>query len=306
MKQVLYALVPLIAASVYFFGWRCLALLAVVSTAAYLIEYAFCRTWKEPVNSSVFVTAVLFTLALPPTLPFWMAVVGIVVGVTFGKMVFGGYGRNVFNPALVGRAFIYITFPVHMNSKWAEPVAGITGGFTTWAADALTRATPMRITNSDTPVAWSRLLLGNVSGCLGETCAFFIILGGFYIVWKKAADYRIVVSGLTGMLFMQSVLWRIQVAGALHPLYALLSGGFLLGLFFFATEPISASRTPEGKWIYGAFIGIMTVVIRTFSAWGEGMMFAVLLANMFAPICDIAIKEWKARKKAAAKTKEQA
>jgi len=302
MKQVLYALIPAAAAAVYFFGWRCLALLAVINAAGYLTEYAFTRTWKQPVSSSVFVTSVLFTLALPPTIPFWMAVVGIVVGMAFGKMVFGGYAKNVFNPALVGRAFIYITFPVHMNSSWAEAVPGLlsggaaAGGFARWSSDALTQATPMRVMSGGQSVSWLQLFKGTTAGCMGETCALLIVLGGLYIVWKKAADYRIVVSGLAGMLAVQSILWKTGVTGAIHPLAALLSGGFMLGLFFFATEPISAPRTVEGKWMYGAFIGIMTVVIRTFSAWSEGMMFAVLLGNMFGPIGDIAIKAYKGRK----------
>jgi Na+-transporting NADH:ubiquinone oxidoreductase subunit B len=299
MKRVLYALVPVVIASVYFFGWRSLVTLVAVSVAGFLTEYAFTRTYKEPVTSAVFVTSFLFTLSLPPTLPLWMALVGIVFGVTFGKMVFGGFGRNIFNPALVGRAFIYVSFPVYMNSVWTEPVRGMVGGFARFAPDAVTQATPLRLLKEGAEVAWSKLLLGNTAGCLGETSAVLVILGGLYIVWKKAANYRIVVSGLIGMLLVQLIFWKSGVKGATDPVSALLSGSFLFGLFFFATEPISASQLNEGRWIYGALIGVLTVIIRTFSGWAEGMMFAILLANMFAPIMDYGLRTLRSKRKTA-------
>ena len=125
-----------------------------------------------------------------------------------------------------------------------------------------------------------------------------IILGGLYIVWKKAADYRIIVSGLAGLLFFQTLLWAFHIRSAMDPVSAVLSGGFLFGLFFFATEPVSAPKVALAKWIYGAFIGAMTVLIRVFSVWDEGMMFAVLLANMFAPLADHTIRQMRSKKKA--------
>ena len=144
MKRVLYALAPIAAASVYFFGWRSVVLLAVANVAAFFTEYLFLRPYKEPVTSAVFVTGSLFALSLPPTLPIWMAVIGVVFGVAFGKMVFGGFGRNVFNPALVGRAFLYVTFPTYMNAVWAENAQGFPGGLALYATDAVTAATPLR------------------------------------------------------------------------------------------------------------------------------------------------------------------
>jgi Na+-transporting NADH:ubiquinone oxidoreductase subunit B len=133
------------------------------------------------------------------------------------------------------------------------------------------------------------MLLGTTAGCLGETSAILVILGGIYIVWKKAANYRIVVAGLLGMLAVQTPFWLAGLS-PMDPVTALLSGGFLLGLFFFATEPVSASQLNSGRWIYGAVIGALAVVIRSFSGWREGMMFAILLANTFAPIMDYAIR----------------
>ena len=296
MKRVLYALVPVVIASVHFFGWRSLLTLLVVNIAGFATEYAFTRVYKEPVTSAVFVTNFLFTLSLPPTLPLWMAVIGIVFGVTFGEMVFGGFGRNIFNPALVGRAFVYVSFPVHMNSVWAEPFGGVLGGIVRFAPDAITQATPLRLMKDGTEVLWSQLFIGNTSGSLGETSALLVILCGIYIVWKKAANYRIVVSGLVGMLLVQFIFWLSGVRGAIDPLSAMLSGSFLFGLFFYATEPISASQINAGRWIYGAFIGVLTVIIRVFSGWAEGMMFAVLLANMFAPIMDYGLRSLKSKR----------
>ena len=296
MQRVLYALTPPVLASIHFFGLRSLVLLAVVNAAGFLTEFIFSRYNKEPVSSAVFVTNFLFTLTLPPTLPVWIAAVGIVFAVIFGKMVFGGFGRNVFNPALVGRAFIYVSFGVPMTTHWVEPFKLLPGGFASFASDALSGATPLRQLAAGETVPRLSLLLGNVSGSLGETCAVLIVLGGLYIVWKKAANYRIVLSCLAAMLLAQAVFWLAGLRGAGDPLSALLSGGFLLGSFFMATDPVSAAQTNGGRWIFGTFIGLLTVLIRLFSVWAEGMMFAILLGNIFAPILDYAIRQRKSKR----------
>jgi len=303
MMRMVYALIPLMLASIYFFGWRSLLVCAIVTAAGFLTEYIFCLSYKQPVSSAVFVTALLFGLSLPPTLPLWMAVVGVVFGVTFGKMVFGGFGRNVFNPALVGRAFIYVAFPNHMNSYWFDPFRGFPAGLVRFksALDAVTQATPMSVMKEGGSVPLQDLFFGSTGGCLGETCALLIILGGLYIIWKKSADYRFVVSGLAGFLLLQLIVFTAGAENALHPLHALFSGSFLFGLFFFITEPVSGSQTNEGKWIYGFFYGALVVVIRSFSVWREATMFAVLLANVFAPIMDFAVRERKKKRKAASK-----
>jgi Na+-transporting NADH:ubiquinone oxidoreductase subunit B len=297
MMRVLYALVPISIASIYFFGWRALAMLIVVNTAGFVAEYLFTRSWNEPVSSAVFVTNVLFCLSLPPGLPFWMAALGVVFAVVFGKMVFGGFGKNVFNPALAGRAFLYVSFPIQMTAQWWRPVGGAPGGFAAWAPSAVTGATPMNPEAASGAYSYGALFWGNVPGCLGETSAFLVLLGGLYIVWKKAADSRIVISGFAATLGLGILLWAAGVETVRDPLAALLGGSYLFGLFFFATEPVSAPKTPEAKWIYGAAIGMLTVLIRAFSVWDEGMMFAILVANMFAPITDHAIREWKKGRK---------
>jgi len=291
MTKVVYALLPLAAASIYLFGWKSLVVILVVTGCGFLTEYAFTKRWGQPVSSAIFVTCLLFALSLPPTLPVWMAVVGIVFGVTFGKMVFGGFGRNIFNPALVGRAFIYVAFPNHMNSFWSNSFRGFPGGLVRYASDAITQATPLTLMKKEGIVSLKDLVLGSTGGSIGESCGILILLCGIYIVWKKSADYRIVVSGIIGFFLLQLIVWMGGAQNALSPVYAFFSGSYLFGLFFFITEPVSASQTKQGKWIYGFLFGALVVIIRTFSVWREGTMFAVLLANVFAPIIDYAIRE---------------
>ncbi|MBU1240677.1 RnfABCDGE type electron transport complex subunit D [Myxococcota bacterium] len=297
MKKVLWALTPAMAASVYFFGWRSLVLLAVTTLSAFLAEYLFARHYKEPVNSSVFVTGVLLALTLPPTLPFWMAAVGAVFGVVFGKMAFGGFGKNPFNPALVGRAFIYITFAGYMTSMWVLPAHGPAGGLTTYSPDAVTSATVLTHHAGISAKFYLNAFLGNIPGSLGETSALALLLGGLWLFWKRVANRTIIITTLLGMVAMQAALWGAGVSRAVDPLTATLAGGFMLGLFFMATDPVTAPKQQLSKIIVGLFIGIMTSLIRTFSVWPEGMMFAILLANMFTPITDYAVSEHIKKKK---------
>jgi Na+-transporting NADH:ubiquinone oxidoreductase subunit B len=305
MVRVVYALIPATLASVYFFGWRSLVILAISNAVGFLTEYLFLRPRKEPVTSAVFVSNFIFALSLPPTIPYWMAALGILFGVLFGKMVFGGFGKNVFNPAMVGRAFLYVSFGVQLTARWVQPFAGFPGGFARFAADAVSKATPLAVLAGGAEAAgsqasWLPMLWGHVSGSLGETSAVLLVLGGLYIVWKKAAAWQIVVGGLGGFLITQTVFWLVGIKAAAMPLYALLAGSFVFGMFFVITEPVSASQTTnQGRWIYGLFFGVMVVVIRTFSAWPEAVMFATLLSNMFAPILDYMIKQRRQKRQAA-------
>ena len=303
IQRVLYGLAPIVISAVYFYGWRVIAMLLLVNVAGYLAEYAFTRKWGTPVTSAVLVTNTLFCLSLPPALPMWMAVAGIVFAVVFGKMVFGGFGKNIFNPALVGRAFLYASFGGFMTGRWSEPVSGAWGGITAFTTDAITQATPGILLKTDpAQVSLAGLFLGNTAGCIGGTSALLVLIGGIYITRTRAANYRIVISGLAGYLVTQGALWLGGIAGAAHPLYAALSGSLLIGVFFYATDPVSASQTNEGRWIYGAFIGAMSSLIGTFAAWPAGTMFAILLANMFAPIMDHGIREMKGRRRKPAGT----
>jgi Na+-transporting NADH:ubiquinone oxidoreductase subunit B len=302
MKRVLYALIPAVIASIYFYGWRALVILTIVNVAGFLTEFLFLLRRKQSVSSAVFVSCFILALCLPPTIPYWMAALGAVVGILFGKMAFGGFGKNVFNPAMVGRAFLYISFGGQLTASWANPFFGIPGGFARYqaaAADIIGQATPLVQMGKGVQTAWLNLFLGNIPGSLGETSAILLILGGLYIVWKKAAAWQIVVGGFAGFLVTQTAFWLTGLSSAGNPLYALFAGSFIFGVFFVITEPVSASQTTNpGRWIYGAFFGIMVVVIRTFSAWPAAVMFATLLANMFAPLLDYWMKQRRLKRKA--------
>lgn len=297
MKKVMWALSPALAASVYFFGWRVLIMFVVVNIFGFLSEYLFAKHYKEQVSSSVFVTNFLFVMIIPPTLPYWMAVVGIVFAVVFGKMVFGGFGKNIFNPALTGRAFIYVTFASYMTGRWAEPVQGFFGGLVKYTPDAITSATVLSTGENIGTTFYISALTGNIPGSTGETSAILLLIGGIYLVMQKVASRTIVIWTLTGMLVTQGLLFYTGTAGNFDLIASVLSGGFMLGLFFMATDPVSAPKDETAKIFYGLFIGVMTPVIRTFSVWPEGMMFAILLANMFGPLMDMGAKELKKRQK---------
>ncbi len=299
MLRVLAGLAPLVVAAVYFFGWRVLVMLALANAAGFLTEYAFCRPWKQPVSSAVFVTATLLVLSLPPPLPHWMAVAGVVFAVVFGKMAFGGFGRNVFNPALTGRAFLYICFGAPMTARWNPAFTGLPGGFAAYTPDAITGATPGMLLKAGHPFALGDLFWGSAAGTIGGTSAVLAILGGLYLVFTRTANYRIPLAGILGFLAIQTLLWKLGAARAADPFHAMLAGSFLIGIFFYATDPVSAAQTDTGRWLFGALVGLLSSVIGIFSAWPAGTMFAVLLANMFAPITDFFIKSRAAAPKAA-------
>ncbi|MDC7125509.1 MAG: RnfABCDGE type electron transport complex subunit D, partial [Spirochaetales bacterium] len=179
MFQVLYALIPLAIFSIYLYGWRSLSILIIVNVAGFLSEYVFAKIYKKQVSSAVFVTNFLYALSMPPAIPYWIAVVGIVFGVVFGKMVFGGFGRNIFNPAISGRAFVYISFGAPMTSGFVQPSGGFPGGFVHWLSgvDAVSKATPIAAFSSGSNVDLLNLISGITAGSLGETCAILIIIG---------------------------------------------------------------------------------------------------------------------------------
>ncbi len=303
MVTVLYGLAPLGLAGIYWYGWRALLLYAVVFAFGYLSETLMARYFKMKTSTSVFVSCALFAISLPPTLPLWIAAVGIVFGIVFGKMVFGGFGKNVFNPAITGRAFIYTSFGVPMTSDFipAAPTAHgwFPGGFGVYTpqVDSVGTATPLQEQAEGASIEFLDLFLGAVPGSIGETSALLIILCGLYIVYKKAANWKLVVASLVGFLAMQTILFAAGVEGVFNPLYALVSGSFLLGAFFMITDPISASQTTDtGRWIYGAAFGILTVIIRVFSNWPAAITFSILFVNMFAPLLDHTLKQRKLKK----------
>ena len=306
MTRVLISLVPVLLASVYLFGLHTLALLCVVAITGIISEYAIMRLIdgkKAKVSQALLVTCLLFTLTLPPSVPFWIAAVGIAFGVIFGKCVFGGFGRNIFNPALVGRCLIYVSFPAYMTVSWAQPFSGFPGGFIGWSGgvDAMTSATPMILLNKEGILTdHLHLFLGNISGSLGETSALLILAAAVYLIVTKTASWKIIVSCLASFAVFGSILYLTGIIEA-DPLFSILSGGFLFAAVFMATDPISAPKQETSKYIYGALIGVVAMIIRAFSIFTEGVMFAILIVNAFVPLIDRNIKILNDRRKAGKK-----
>lgn len=305
MTRVLISLLPILLLSIYLFGLRTLALLAVVTITGILCEYGIMRLINGPkakVSEAVLVTCLLFTLTLPPSVPYWVAMVGIAFGVVFGKCVFGGFGKNIFNPALVGRCLIYVSFPVHMTVAWSKPFSDFPGGLIKWSggADALTSATPMLTFNKEGILTdYLRLFLGNIAGSLGETSALLIIVAAIYLIVTKTASWKIIVSTIGSFAVLGSILYFTGVIQT-DPLFSVLSGGFLFAAVFMATDPISAPKQEVSKIIYGILIGVIALIIRSFSLFTEGIMFAVLIVNAFVPLIERNVKAYKSRKKVTA------
>ena len=298
MSVVMGAAAPTVLASIYLFGWRSLALVVFCYGFGIVIEMLFAAVKGEEVTEGMFVTCILYPMTLPPTIPFWMAGVGLAAGLIFGKEVFGGTGRNIFNPAIVGRVFIAVTFPVHMASRWVTPYRGFPGGFAHWvkAFDATTSATPLIDFKNGTPARLVDMFIGTTSGSLGETSALLIIVCGMFLLFTRVANWRLTFSTIISAMILAAIMHAANPESFASPLYHLAGGGLLFGAFFMVTDPVSSPLTTYGKWIYGAGIGAVTVLIRNMSGYPEGMMFAILLMNMFAPIIDHAVLSLKYRK----------
>lgn len=305
MHKVLLSLVPIILLATYLFGLRVFVLLGVVSLTGCLVEYVSMRLIngnKAKVTEAALVSCFLYTLTLPPATPYWVAMLGIAFGLFFGKGVFGGFGRNIFNPALVGRCFVYISFPAYLTVRWSQPFAWFPGGFIRYdgGADVITGATPLiRMQMDGLNPGYLRLLLGNIAGSMGETSAILIILAGIYLIFTRTASWKIMVACIVSFTTLNTIFYLTGITMA-DPLFSLLTGGFLFAAVFMATEPVSAPSQESARILYGTLIGLVACVIRQFSLFTEGIMFAILVVNAFAPLIDRQIREIKARRRKAA------
>ncbi|NLI65907.1 MAG: RnfABCDGE type electron transport complex subunit D [Tissierellia bacterium] len=301
MRTVIISLIPIIFASIYFFGWRSLILLIFVTLFGTLTELIFEKKMNKKASEAVFVSCILYTLTLPPTTPYLIAAIGIIFGIFFGKAVFGGFGRNVFNPALVARAFVYITFPEPLTISWSKVATGFPGGFGTYLTDTIetvSQATPMLMfRDTGQMVSNLDLLLGRVAGVLGETSKILIILAGIYLIYKKVASWEVMAGTFIGYVGLTSILYLMGNPQIPNPLYGALSGGFLFGTVFMVTDPVTSPRAKEAKWVFGILVGIVTVIIRGYALFAGGMMFAILIANTFVPLMDEGVKAYKNYKK---------
>jgi Na+-transporting NADH:ubiquinone oxidoreductase subunit B len=324
MRQVLLALTPAFIGSIYFYGWVSAGMVFTSLITCTITEWLFVRSKGGKVSEAVWVTAVLLALICPPTLPFPMLILGGVFAIVFGKMAFGGFGANIFNPAMVGRAFIYITFPIHMTGRWvpAANFSAFPGGFAAWrysasgdylsAVTSATASYAMKAGSMTLP-GFFKLFFGNINGTfqylgqktligggsLGESSAFLLILGGMYLVIKKTAKWRLVLSFFATYFLFTALLHAVDPQSVFDPVFALFTGGAVLGGFFMVTDPVSTVKTQPAQWMYGSFIAIMTVLIRSYSLFYGGLMFAILLGNMFGPLMDFLVRSIQSRGKSA-------
>lgn len=304
MYPVLHILGVLAISSIYQYGWRSLVLLVINSVVAVIVEFLSSKYMfgREKVSEGAFVTSLLYTMTLPVSIPLWISALGMVFGVFFGKMVFGGFGRNIFNPALVGRVFVYINFPNPMTIHWNKALSGLPGGFAHYITpiiDDLSSATPMiDFKNNGVLPGIGDLILGKVPGVSGEAMKVIILIGAIYLIYKKVASWEIMAGSVVGFAGLSLILSTMGFEQIADPISGMLMGGFLFGTVLMATDPVSASKTVEGKWIYGIVIGLVTVIIRGFALFSGGMMFAILIGNTFAPIVDYGVRALKNRKKA--------
>ena len=299
MRQVIYALLPIVMFAVYLFGWSALLVITTAVLSCLLSEFVLCRALQQESTLSdgaTLITGLLYGLTLPPSLPLWMVSVGAVVAVALGKFIFGGLGCNVFNPALVGRAFLQVAFPNSMT-HWLEPqqadrfssLAGstLTTPFMSPHYDVVSGATPLALMKySQDATENNALLFGLTSGSCGETSALLILICGTYLILRKVADWRIPVGIFGAIIVFSGFLNWLNPAHFAGPLFMLGSGGLMLGALFMATDPVASPVSSRGAFVYGVLMGILIVIIRYWSGLPEGVMYAILLGNSFSPHID--------------------
>lgn len=303
MQQVVWALLPVAAFSVYAFGLNALLVLVATTGASVLTEHLLCRqSGKRSTigDYSAVITGLLLGLTLPPNFPLWMAFIGGVIAIALGKYIFGGLGYNVFNPALVARAVLQAAFPVAITTWHSSFLAGrfssISQSLLAWPLmqpeyDAVSGATPLSAFKFDGIVTSTReLAFGQISGSAGETCAVIILLGGLYLIARGMMSWRIPLAVLLSAFVFSGLLYLIDGEAYPTPVFMLFSGGLMLGAVFMATDMVSSPITPLGLWVYGAIIGILTIVIRVWGGLPEGVMYSILLANAISPHIDNLIR----------------
>lgn len=298
MSFVVIGLMPVVAASVYFWGLRVILIILVSYIFGGIVEVAFAVARKKEIHEGFLVTGLIFPLILPPTVPLWVVAIGVMFGVMFGKEMFGGTGRNIFNPAIVGRIFLTIAFPDIMTSHWQVPLNQGFGGFLKYSADAVSSATPLAVFRNDKVIEpIQSLLFGGVPGCIGETFRIGIIIGGLFLILVKVSNWRIPLAYLISVTVF-SVLGNHFISEKIAlPAFQIFSGGLLFGAMFMATDPVTSPFTKGGKWTAGILLGFLTVLIRGMSGYVEGVMFSILLVNAFSPLIDKIILDIRYKKR---------
>ena len=309
MRNVVYALLPICAFAVYQYGLSALALMTVVVSACALTEVAFGRSGagsRTLSDYSAVITGLLLALTLPPGFPLWMGAVAGFVAIGLGKMLFGGMGYNVFNPALVGRAFVQAAFPVAITT-WTPAYAqgrffefipsslalpfmappSVHEWISQVAVDSFTGATPLAQWKfGGTTVNALDLFTGMSTGSTGEACAVLILVCGGYLALRRMMDWRIPAAMLLGAFLTSGGFYLSDAVTYPTPWFVLFSGGLMLGALFMATDMVASPVTPVGVWVYGLFMGVVTVIIRFFGGLPEGVMYAILLGNAVSPLIE--------------------
>jgi len=304
MFDVFIASLPILAASTFFFGPRALWIVFLSISSAILTEAVIQILFKAPgfrfkpflynfltnddidvLDGSALATGLLLAFTLPPGSPFWMPVVGAFVAIAIGKQVFGGMGYNIFNPALVGRAFILAAWPGNATSwtgtiHWGEWVRSISSNPNSWMLDGVSTATPLSLLKLQGQMTPSlHLIIGNVPGSLGETSAIAILLGAAYLLYKGTISWHIPFSYVGSVLLLSFVLGE-------NPVFHVFAGGLLLGAFFMATDVVTSPVTKWGRLIFGVGAGLVTMLVRAFGAYPEGVCYSILLMNGLTPLID--------------------
>lgn len=278
MRDVIIALVPATAAGIYYFGLRALILIVAAIISAVFFEWLYEKITKKPVtinDLSAVVTGLLLAMNLPASAPVWVAIVGSAFAIIFAKQLFGGLGQNFINPALAGRAFLLASYPTEMTT-WVVP-----NGL---AADAATYATPLaQLKNGTLDASLGQLVLGQVGGTIGETCAIALIIGGLYLLWKHVISWKIPVIYIATVFILFAVIGR---HGMRMPLQEIFAGGVMLGGIFMATDYASSPVTPKGQVIFAVGAGLLTYLIRTFGGYPEGVSYSILIMNCCVPLIE--------------------
>ena len=287
MRDVVIALLPAVIVSVLFYGWSAMLVLATSIASCLLVELFITRfLLKKPstiADCSALVTGILLALNLPTTTPWWVVLIGSIVAIGVAKMTFGGLGQNLFNPALVGRVFLLISFPTYMTD-WTRPQGFIGGNI-----DSFTGATPLGVAKEGGIEAiqgldYSDMLFFNIGGSAGEISAIALLLGFAYLLVRRVIKPYITCSIIATVAVFSGIFWGINPAEYTDPVFNILTGGLLLGAIFMATDYVTSPMSPMGQIIFGVGIGLITMLIRYFGAYPEGVSFAILIMNSVVPL----------------------
>lgn len=300
MYGVVYAMIPAMIVSFYMFGLGAAKVFLITILSCLFFEYIIQRyLLKGPVtinDGSAMVTGILLAFNVPSSIPWWMLVLGSLVSIGMGKMSFGGVGKNPFNPALVGRVFMLISFPVAMTT-WPKPIVSRSyfsfAGLDEKVLDTITGPTPLGVLQEEGVQAvpdYMNLLLGQMGGSLGEISAIALIIGGIYMLVKKIITWHIPVAYLGSAFILAAIMWLADPTQYADPLFHMVTGGMMLGVFYMATDYVSSPVSKKGQIIFGVGAGVLTILIRVFGAYPEGVSFAILIMNAFTPLINSSLK----------------